>query len=75
MALNPVDLVTLGSKIQTFKEQHPKFPAFVKKVGKEAIAEGAVLEVKVTSTEGQDYVTNLRLTSEDVELLNTIFGK
>ena len=75
MALNPVDLLQLGTKIQTFKEQHPKFPAFVKKVGKEAVAEGAVIEIKVTSTEGRDYITNVKLTAEDVDLLNTIFGK
>ena len=73
--MNPIDFVQLGSKIQKFKEQHPRFPAFVKKVGKDAISEGAIIEVKVTSVEGRDYVTNLKLTSEDVELLNMIFGK
>ena len=75
MGVNPVDLLQIGSKIQVFKQQHPKFPAFISKVGKEAIAEGAVIEVKVTSVDGKDYVSNLRLTAEDVDLLNTIFGK
>lgn len=73
--MNPVDMLQLGAKIQTFKEQHPRFPAFVKKVGKEAIKEGAIIEIKVTSVEGQDYVTNLRLTPEDIELLQTIMSK
>ena len=73
--MNPVDLLQIGTKIQKFKEQHPRFPAFVKKVGKEAITEGAVVEIKVTSVEGRDYVTNMRLTADDVDLLNTIFGK
>ena len=73
--MNPVDMLQLGTKIQTFKEQHPRFPAFIKKVGKEAIKENAIVEVKVTSVEGQDYVTNLRLTPEDIELLQTIMSK
>ncbi len=72
--MNPIDMLQLGAKVQTFKEQHPRFPAFIKKVGKEAIKENAIVEVKVTSVEGQDYVTNLRLTAEDIEFLNMIFG-
>ena len=72
--MNPIDMLQLGAKVQTFKEQHPRFPAFIKKVGKEAVAEGAIMEVKITSVEGQDYVTNLRLTADDIDLLRMIVG-
>ena len=75
MAFNPLDLVQLGPKLQTFKEQHPKVPAFIKKVGKDAIEEGTIIEVKVTSAEGRDYITNMKLTAEDVDLIRTIFGQ
>ncbi len=75
MAINPIEMLQIGGRIQTFKEQHPRVPAFIKKVGKEAIKEGAIVEVKVTSVEGTDYVTNIRLTAEDIEMLKVIAGK
>ena len=75
MAINPVEMLQIGGRIQTFKEQHPRIPAFIKTVGKDAIKEGAVIEVKVTSVEGDEYVTNIRLTAEDIEMLKVLTGK
>ncbi|MCR5337473.1 MAG: hypothetical protein K6E75_02845 [Lachnospiraceae bacterium] len=67
--MNPMDMMQLGSKIQTFNAQHPKFGAFLREAGPDAMREDSVLEMKVTSPEGREYITNIKLTKEDVELI------
>ena len=75
MAFNPMNLMQIGNRLQIFKTQHPRVPAFCEKVGKEAIKEGSIIEIKVTSPEGKEYVTNLRLTADDMQTLDLITGK
>ena len=70
--MNPMDVMQLGSRFQTFNQQHPKFGAFLREAGKDAMREGSVIEMKVTSPEGQEYVTNIRLTAEDIETIQII---
>ena len=70
--MNPMDVMQLGSRLQTFNQQHPKFGMFLREAGRDAMREGSVLEMKVTSPEGQEYVTNIKLTAEDVETINII---
>ena len=70
--MNPMDIMQLGGRLQTFNSQHPKFGAFLRDAGADAMREGSVLEMKVTSPEGQEYVTNIRLTREDIETIEMI---
>ena len=70
MAINPMDLMKLRSRLDTFQRQHPRFPAFLKDVGENAVMPGTVLEIKVTTPEGRELVSNIRLTEEDVETIN-----
>ena len=70
--MNPMDIMQLGGRLQTFSNQHPKFGAFLREAGTDAMREGSILEMKVTSPEGKEYVTNLRLTAEDVETISMI---
>ncbi len=65
-------MMQLGSRLQTFNNQHPKFGAFLMQAGPDAMREGSVIEMKVTSPEGQEYITNIRLTADDVETLRII---
>ena len=70
--MNPRDIMQLGGRIQPCRDQHPKFGAVLREAGADAIREGSILEMKVTSPEGKEYVTNLRLTAEDVETISII---
>ena len=70
--MNPMDMMQIGSKIQTFNAQHPKFGAFIREAGPDAMREGSVLEMKVTSPEGKEYITNIKLTKEDIELMELL---
>ncbi len=67
-----MDIMQLGGRLQTFNSQHPKFGAFLREAGPDAMREGSVLEMKVTSPEGQEYITNIRLTKEDIETIQMI---
>lgn len=72
MAINPMNLMKLKGRFQIFKQQHPKFLAFLKVVNAKALEPGAVLTVKMTTVDGKEYETNIRLTKEDVETVRLL---
>ena len=55
-----------------FAAHHPKFPLFLNAIVRKGIQEGTIFEFKVTSPDGQELVTNMRLSSEDIELWKEI---
>ena len=69
MAVNPMDMMKIGQRLKVFREQHPKFPAFLTQVKENALVPGTIMEMKVTTPEGREYITNIRLTQDDVETL------
>lgn len=56
----------------TFTRNHPKFMPFMQAVGREAVGEGTIIEVKVISPQGKEYTTNMKLTQSDMELFAQI---
>jgi hypothetical protein len=54
----------------TFTRNHPKLMPFVQAVGREAIADGTIIEVKVTSPQGKEYTTNMKITQSDLDLFD-----
>jgi len=68
MALNPLKMMKLKGRWELFSQQHPKVAPFFQ-AARGSIGVGAVLEMKITSPEGQEMVTNIRLTQEDMETL------
>lgn len=57
-----------------FSQNHPKFVPFMQAVGREAITDGTIIEIKVTSPAGKEYNTNMKLTQSDLELLALLRG-
>ena len=51
----------------TFKQNHPKFPAFCNAVSKRGIREGSILEVTYISPEGEKLTTNIKVLPSDME--------
>ena len=51
----------------TFNRNHPKFMPFCQAVGRDGIGVDTIIEVKVTSADGREYNTNMKLTQSDVE--------
>ena len=72
MAVNPMDLMKLGERLKIFRQQHPKVRPFLSEVRGKALTPGAILEIRVTDVEGREYVSNIRVTEEDVETLRIL---
>ncbi len=69
MAVNPKAMLQLRERLNIFNAQHPKFGLFLQSIGSRGIEEGTVVELKVTRPDGEEAVTNIRLTADDVETI------
>lgn len=58
----------------TFTSNHPKFVPFMQAIGRDAIADGTIIEIKVKSPEGKEYNTNMKLTQSDIDLFSQFKG-
>lgn len=65
-------LQALKKHLSAFQKNHPKFQHFLGAVSRDALEEGTIIEISVSSPEGKNYVTNLKLCSEDLEFLNAL---
>ncbi len=72
MNMNPMALLALKSDFNKFKNNHPKFLQFAKAFTKAGIQEGTVMECKVITADGREFQTNIRVTADDLELLENL---
>lgn len=72
MAINPLTLIQLKSSWDRFAADHPKFPRFWKAAYRTCLAEGTVVEFKVTAPDGTELASNIKLTGGDLELIRQI---
>ncbi len=71
MAMNLQSLLQLKSLWQRFTNQHPKFPAFLR-AAQPALKEGSILSFTITTPEGKTLESNLKVTSSDLELIESL---
>ena len=62
-------LQALKKHLETFRKNHPKFPSFLNAVSHNALEEGTVIEISVTSPSDKNYVTNIKLRQDDLEII------
>ena len=72
MGMNPMAVMKLTALWTAFTQRHPKFPAFIKAASQAAMQEGSILEIQVTTPEGKTLTSNLKVTKEDLEMLQMI---
>ena len=70
--VNPSIIFKIKGLWNQFTSQHPKFPLFLKAVSEKGLEEDAVIEIKITTNEGEHYQTNLKITKSDLELFDAI---
>ena len=70
--MNMGNMLKISAAWNTFKKNHPKFPAFCRAVSSRGIREGAVLAITYTTPEGEKLETNLKVKESDLELLKTL---
>ncbi len=72
--MNPMMILQIKEKIDTFKKEHPKMLPFFKTINQKALEEGSILEIKATSVDGVEYVSNIKVTANDIEMIRIISG-
>lgn len=72
MNINQIAMIQkLKTSMDTFRNNHPKFPPFLDAVSKDALMEGTIIEITVTTPQGKNYCTNVKLKPEDMELMES----
>ena len=70
--MNPMALLNLKSSFDKFQNNHPRFIQFAQAIMQIGLKEGTILECKVITTDGRELQTNLKITQDDLELLEKI---
>lgn len=74
---NPAALLQMMNVWKRFENNHPKFPKFIKAVAQKGIREGSIIEIRVTTADGESFDSNLKVNAEDMELvgqMKDLFG-
>lgn len=70
--MNPMFLMQAKQRLELFQREHPKVLPFLNTIKSQALREGSVIEIKVTDPEGKEYVSNIRVTANDVETVRLL---
>ncbi len=70
--INPMMMMKLASRWKKFNEEHPKVVPFFRAVSDRGIEAGSVIEIKVTDPQGREYVSNIRVTGDDMETVQML---
>ena len=74
MNINPMMLMQLQQRMQTFQQDHPKFFPFMRAIKDNALEEGTILAMEVTTPDGKKLESNIKLTANDVETLRMLMS-
>ncbi|MBQ8318916.1 MAG: hypothetical protein IKL53_07375 [Lachnospiraceae bacterium] len=69
--MNPMMLMKIKGLIDKFKTNHPKVPLFFNDAAR-SIGEGSIIEISITTAEGRNLCTNMRVTRDDLELVEQL---
>ena len=75
MALNPLMLLKLKDRLSIFQKDHPRVFPFFSMIKDQALEEGTVYELKVTTPDGSSYVTNIKLNENDLETIRMMMNE
>lgn len=70
--INPMTLLKMKNIWSKFEANHPKFPLFLKAVSQAGLAEDSIIEINITTADGKNFASNLKIKPEDMELLEEI---
>ena len=70
--VNPSAILKIKVLWDQFTNQHPKFPLFLKAISAQGLKKDTLVEIKVTTLEGETYQTNIKVTETDLELFETL---
>ena len=63
--MNPKMILQLKTMLTKFRQNHPKVPLFFSAASK-------AIEISLTTAEGRELCTNMRVTQDDLEMIRTL---
>jgi len=72
MNINPLQMMQIKESLDRFTSAHPKVMPFFQAIMREGIDEGSIIEMKVTTAQGRNYISSIRVTEEDMELFRQL---
>ena len=69
--MNPLGMMKLKPLFETFCQDHPKFLMFLGAVGG-AVDKDSIIEMTLTTSQGQTMKTNIRINDNDIELFQEL---
>lgn len=69
---NPADLMKLMGMKNKFQASHPKFVAFLGDVARKGVNEGDIIEVSLIKGDGTKTTANMKVTADDVAMVNDL---
>ena len=70
--MKPMKLMKMNAALQQFQNHHPKFAKFVQEVPKKTLKEGTVIEISLTTADGQNYCSNMKISADDMALFEEL---
>jgi hypothetical protein len=70
--INPGKILKFKNAWDRFSQNHPKFPNYLSAVRNNALQEGTIIEINVTTSDGKSLKSNLKLTKSDIDLINEL---
>lgn len=70
--INPTAIFKIKAAWDRFSANHPKFLPFFGAVNRKGVTEGTIIEISVTTPDGETIATNVKITQEDLELFEEI---
>ncbi len=69
--MNPIAMMKIKSLMEKFKNNHPKITMFFA-AAPDYIEEGSIIELNIKSADGKPICTNIRVTKDDLELIQAL---
>lgn len=69
---NPAAILQMMNLWNKFKQNHSKFPKFMTAVYQNGIKEGSIIEINVTTADGQSLNSNMKISADDMELIEQL---
>ena len=72
MGIDPIKLLQMKKAIGAFQSRHYRFVNFIHDMSSRGVQEGSIIEINVTTPDGKNYVSNMKVAKEDVDFLSSL---
>lgn len=70
--MNPALIFKLKASWDRFSNNHPKLMPFFGAVNRRGVTEGTIIEISVTTPDGETIATNVKISQDDLALFEEI---